>query len=526
MRLISEITPSGTGLRVIGRAKGEKVHRKLQIPGTGGSLEVYRKAERYITITGNVFPGCWPSLANIDEEIDEIVAELDRANGSKPNGAAKQEPQPNGHEPDLSAEELLARCGAALRKLIRSEPDPFEDRSAVAFSVLNSLIAKGFTDTQVTAVVMANPIGRRYADGKDLAADIRRARAKSDGSERAERNNKQPPRIASAADLRRKVFPNLRYIVPSLIAEGCTLLAGRPKLGKSWLMLDIGLAVAAGRFCLGETRCEQGDVLYLALEDNERRLQRRIEKVLGVFGVEWPEAFRYATEWPRANEGGINAIRNWITAAKNPRLVVVDVLMMFRPARGRNDHQYEADYNAIKGLQTLAGEFNIAIVIVHHTRKSGSDVDPFEKVSGTLGLSGAADAALILDRDGNGATLYGRGRDVEETEVAVSFDKATCRWNILGSAAEVRRTDERSLILTALRESKEPMSPTDIADATRMTNQNVRQLLISMVKVGEVRKLGRARYQHPDHNPPPDHNDHKITNLDDYRHARNGGDDE
>jgi hypothetical protein len=70
------------------------------------------------------------------------------------------------------------------------------------------------------------------------------------------------------------------------------------------------------------------------------------------------------------------------------------------------------------------------------------------------------------------------------------------------------------------------MSPTEIADATRMRNQNVRQLLISMVNAGEVRKLGRARYQHPDHNTPPDHNDHKITNLDDYRHARDGGDDE
>jgi RecA-family ATPase len=124
----------------------------------------------------------------------------------------------------------------------------------------------------------------------------------------------------------------------------------------------------------------------------------------------------------------------------NPRLVIIDVLMMFRPAGNRSDNSYEADYNAIKGLQALAGQFNVAIVVVHHTRKSGSDVDPFEKVSGTLGLSGAADAALILDRDGNGATLYGRGRDVEEVEVAVSFDKATCRWNILGAASEVRRT--------------------------------------------------------------------------------------
>ena len=75
----------------------------------------------------------------------------------------------------------------------------------------------------------------------------------------------------------------MRYIVPGFIAEGCTLLAGRPKLGKSWLMLDVGLAVAAGRYCLGDARCEQGDVLYLALEDNERRLQRRIDKLLGAF---------------------------------------------------------------------------------------------------------------------------------------------------------------------------------------------------------------------------------------------------
>ena len=317
----------------------------------------------------------------------------------------------------------------------------------------------------------------------------------------------------------------MRYVVPGILAEGCTLLAGRPKLGKSWLMLDIGLAVAAGRGCLGEVRCEQGDVLYLALEDNERRLQRRIDKVLPTFGVDWPEAFQYATEWPRGNEG-IEAIREWIVAAKNPRLVVVDVLAMFRPMSGNRDNQYEADYHAIKGLQALAGEFNVCIVIVHHTRKSGSDVDPFEKVSGTLGLSGAADAVLILDRDGSGATLYGRGRDVEEIEVAVSFDKLTCRWTVLGAADEVRRTDERTLVLNALKESKEPMSPTDIADATLMTNQNVRQLLISMVKAGEVRKLGRGRYQHPDRQCPPDHNDHKITNIDDYRRAKDGDDDE
>src|SRR5687767_10767193 len=84
---------------------------------------------------------------------------------------------------------------------------------------------------------------------------------------RANRNGYKhsPPatKIGRASDLRRRMFPPVRYIVPCLIAEGCTLLAGRPKLGKSWLMLDVGLAVAAGRYCLGEALCEQGEVLYL-----------------------------------------------------------------------------------------------------------------------------------------------------------------------------------------------------------------------------------------------------------------------
>src|SRR5918995_3091979 len=141
-----------------------------------------------------------------------------------------------------------------------------------------------------------------------------------------------PPLIRTAAELRRKVFPDIKWIVPGYLAEGCTLLAGRPKLGKSWLALDIGLAVAAGRYVLGDILCEPGDVLALCLEDNERRLQRRIAKVLGALGAGWPERFTYATEWPGANDGGLDMIRDWIERADNPRLVIVDVLAMFRPA--------------------------------------------------------------------------------------------------------------------------------------------------------------------------------------------------
>ncbi|MGU3449700.1 AAA family ATPase [Methylobacterium sp. 391_Methyba4] len=342
----------------------------------------------------------------------------------------------------------------------------------------------------------------------------------------------KPVIARTAADLRKMVFPPIRYVVPGYIAEGCTLLAGRPKLGKSWLVLEAGLAVARGRDCLGGIVCEQGDVLYLALEDNERRLQRRIDKMIGPFNPDWPTAFEYQTEWPRANDGGLEQIEQWINSKDNPRLIIVDVLAMFKQTRGSSESLYEADYNAIKGLQALAGKYRVAIVVVHHTRKSGVESDPFEKVSGTLGLSGAADTALILDRDGNGATLYGRGRDIEEIESAVTFDKESCRWLIQGEAADVRRTDERSTILSVLLEADASMSPTDLSDATGMPNLNIRQLIFKMVKAGEIEKCGRGRYRHPDrsdigNNQYPRNNDNKVTNPGVYRrsHDGEGGDD-
>jgi AAA domain len=303
--------------------------------------------------------------------------------------------------------------------------------------------------------------------------------------------------IRTAAALRTKTFDPIKYIVPGYIAEGCTILAGRPKLGKSWLMLDIGLAVAAGRYCLGDTKCEQGDVLYLALEDNERRLQSRMTKILG-YANEWPERFNYVTEWPRADAGGLDEIRKWIVAAEDPRLVVVDILAMFRSPRRKEQQPYECDYAAIQGLQAIASETGVAIVIVHHLRKSAAEVDPFEKVSGTLGLSGAADTVLILDRDAQGTTLYGRGRDIEEIETAVQFSKETCRWTVLGQAAEVRRTDERTVILDELEEADEPMTPSEIADAIGKPRVNVKKMLSRMVKSGEVIKAKRGRYQHPE----------------------------
>jgi hypothetical protein len=97
-------------------------------------------------------------------------------------------------------------------------------------------------------------------------------------------------------------------------------------------------------------------------------------------------------------------------------------------------------------------------------------------ISGTLGLSGGANSLLILDRDSNGATLYGRGRDIEEMDRAVLFNRETCRWNVLGEAADVRRSSERMLILEVLKAATEAMTPLKIAQEAEMPRPNVRQM--------------------------------------------------
>ena len=330
------------------------------------------------------------------------------------------------------------------------------------------------------------PPGRRLSlsgNGEDQRDDAPGHRVKG-----------QAPTSASA--LQAMVFPPIKYIVPRYIVEGCTLLAGAPKLGKSWLALEIGLAVASGGKCLGNIECEQGDVLYLALEDNMRRLQSRMRKLVMV-GDHWPPGLQFVTECERANTGGIDQIRKWAASVIWPRLAIVDVLAMFKPIVKGRDALYDADYASLKGLQELASELGIGVLVLHHTRKSPAEIDPFEKVSGTLGLSGAADSTLILSRDGNGCTIYGRGRDIPEIETAVSFDREICRWRVLGEAAEVRRSDERSAVVTALKEFGEQMSPADIAAVTNTRGGNIRQLLSKMVKDGQIVKAKRGKYSLP-----------------------------
>jgi hypothetical protein len=290
-------------------------------------------------------------------------------------------------------------------------------------------------------------------------------------------------------------FPPVKFILPGLVPEGATLLVSRPKLGKSWLVLDVAIATAAGRFTLGEIEPSPGDVLYLALEDGRGRLQRRITKLLLTFSGAWPPRLTIATEWPRADQGGLADINEWIVAAELPRLVIIDTLARFRRLSAGKTQIYADDYAAISDLQKLASEHNVGIIIVHHDRKNEAE-DVFDTVSGSLGLAAAADTVLIMKRQAGSVTLYVRGRDIEESETALQFDKVTCRWSILGAASEVHRSAERRRVIAALRDG--PLQAKDIWLAAELRSRNATDLLLSkMVKGGEIVRADRGRYDLP-----------------------------
>jgi hypothetical protein len=302
--------------------------------------------------------------------------------------------------------------------------------------------------------------------------------------------------VFTAASLKDKKFNAISYVVPMLIPEGLTILAGRPKIGKSWWALDVALAKAGGRFVLGDLHCTEGDVLYAALEDNDRRLRARIERILTQQEQKWPARLTLATRWRRLDDGGVRDAQEWAASVKEPKLIIFDTLAGIRPERGNKETLYDGDYRALAELQSWSGQAGIAVIVLHHTRKMESD-DPIDSVSGTTGLTGCVDTIVVLARSNKGTTLYLRGRDVGEQEKALLWNKDTCRWTILGEADEVHRSDSRRKILTLLDDVSlvsVPIGPQEIAKQTDTSEDLVNKTLQRMVSDAEIIRIGRGRY--------------------------------
>lgn len=299
------------------------------------------------------------------------------------------------------------------------------------------------------------------------------------------------PAIITADALMAKEFPPPRWAVEGLFAEGLSIFAGPPKIGKSWLCLNVAVAVTLGGVAIGKIPVDGGDVLYLAMEDTERRLQERLAITLR--GDAPPPRLHIATEWPALADGAATHLRQWLTEHPDARLVIIDTFQKLRGAVPGNQNLYAADYDSASQLKRVADAHGVALVMVHHTRKALAD-DPLDAVSGSNGLAGAADSTLVLRKEIGRAdgTLYIRGRDVPEADHALTFDPDACSWTLLGDAATHRMSEERAAIITVLSESSEPMSPKHIAEALGKKDGAIRYLLHKLAKSGDIDGIGGA----------------------------------
>ncbi len=312
------------------------------------------------------------------------------------------------------------------------------------------------------------------------------------------------PRIAwTATELMAAEFPEPRWAVPGILSEGVNLLAGPPKVGKSWLSLGLGLAVAAGGMAFDSVPVQGGPVLYLALEDTPRRLQTRMGKVLG--GQPAPPGMTLVTECPPLPQGGAKAIAGWLERNPEARLVVIDVFAKVRGSAPPGASAYDADYAAVGHAKHLADTYGVAVVLVHHVRKAGSD-DFLTEVSGTNGLAGAADATLVLKRGRGQAdgVLHVTGRDVEEAEYALKFQQASGAWQLLdGPVTDHTIGDTRAAILREVR-ANPGIRPKELAEATGIEIGLVRKTCARMADDCQLRRDAGGAYFPPDSETPED----------------------
>ena len=300
---------------------------------------------------------------------------------------------------------------------------------------------------------------------------------------------KDGPVFIKASELLKKVLPEHRWAVRGVLAEGCALLVGRPKIGKSWLALNVAIAIASGGRALGQIPVEAGDVLYLSLEDNERRLRSRLTAILG--DEPCSDRLTLSTSWPKLDQRGLQWLEAWAEKHPQGRLIIVDTLQKVRPAASRNGSLYGDDYQALSGLQEMAGRRGLTILVLHHTRKATAD-DPLETISGTQGLGGAADSVLVLKRDRNhrDATLFVTGRDVEETELTLRWDAMRAAWSLLGDAL----SEEREAVIKLLHHAGHPLTIKEVALATGRPNDPVRLLLWRMATAGQIASPSKGVY--------------------------------
>ena len=287
------------------------------------------------------------------------------------------------------------------------------------------------------------PVSSVGADGKQSLCKTNKqsiADLPDKGNLQATKNNgtgqsgQEELQTVTMEELYDTVYPPKVPIVDGLIYNGTYLFVGAPKVGKSFFMAQLGYHVSRG-IPLWDYPVNQGTVLYLALEDDYGRLQKRLSRM---FGMESTSNFYFATRSKSLNEGLEEQLTQFVKEHKDARLIIIDTLQKVREVGG-DKFSYASDYDIVTKLKQFSDTHGICLLVVHHTRKMES-ADSFDMISGTNGLLGAADGAFVMQKEKrteNKAVLEVAGRDQQDQRLLLNFNRELCLWELTKAETEL-----------------------------------------------------------------------------------------
>ncbi|MDR0447266.1 MAG: AAA family ATPase [Treponema sp.] len=289
-------------------------------------------------------------------------------------------------------------------------------------------------------------------------------------------------------DLIEKEFPVEDWLIEGLITSGLTVLTGAAKIGKSWTALQLVTALDRGGYFLGTLKAKQCDSLYLALEDTPRRIQKRLQKQ----GCTTFNGSRLETK-----KMSIAGLKVFLKANPQFRVVVIDTLQKMLGLSDMND--YSQAVNGMSALKEIADDLGIAVIVIHHNRKSSDlDSDHMESALGSTGLNATADCTITMRRKRGAAeaTMFVSGRDVEDTTYTLLWDKDCCSWAITGSGAlKPALPEAQQQIVDFLGSEDRVWTTREIVESTGKTNQAVSNLLSRMKDAGLIKNPERGQWR-------------------------------
>lgn len=240
--------------------------------------------------------------------------------------------------------------------------------------------------------------------------------------------------IITGKELLAQPITPLEYTIDAILPHGLFILAGSSKIGKSWLALDMSCAVAGGG-SLWQYPATQGEVLYLALEDNHKRLQERLNKVSPICEPDASANIHFVTKAKKLGGGLAEQLTTFLDEHPQTNLIVVDTLQYIRNT-GKFTGTYSGDYHDMDALREIISGRNLTMLLITHNHKS-DESDPVNRVIGSTGLTGAVDGIFVLEkirRIGDAARLTIANRDTESHQFELHFDRQDCRWQFITEA--------------------------------------------------------------------------------------------